>query len=65
MTYVNLDLLTIPKFFLNLSINNKAAISRIRDFTGANPTNSSSNKFKIFAISVFAYSSCKLQVLNS
>ena len=34
--------------------------TRIRDFTGAKPTNSSSNKFKIFAISVFAYSSCNL-----
>ena len=50
----------IPKFLLNLSISNNAAISRILDFTGAKPTNSSSNKFKIFAISVFAYSSCKL-----
>ena len=49
----------IPKFLRNLSINNNAAISRIRDFTGANPTNYSSNKFKIFAISVLAYSSCK------
>jgi hypothetical protein len=66
MTYVNLDLLhVIPKFFLNLSINNKAAISRIRDFTGAKPTNSSSNKFKIFAISVFAYSSCKFTGVDS
>jgi hypothetical protein len=42
----------IPKLFLNLSINNKAAISRIRAFTGAKPTSSSSNKFKSFAISV-------------
>ena len=50
----------IPKFFLNLSINNNAAISRIRAFTGARPTNSSSSKFKSFAISVLAYSSCKL-----
>jgi hypothetical protein len=41
----------IPKL-LNLSINNKAAISRIRAFTGAKPTSSSSNKFKSFAISV-------------
>jgi hypothetical protein len=41
----------IPKLF-NLSINNKAAISRIRAFTGAKPTSSSSNKFKSFAISV-------------
>lgn len=49
----------IPKFFLNLSINNNAAISRIRAFTGAKPTSSSSNKFKSFAISVLAYSSCK------
>ena len=49
----------IPKFFRNLSINNNAAISLIRPLTGAKPTSSSSKIFKIFAISVLEYSSCK------
>ena len=47
-----------PFSLLTLSTSKRAEISRIRVFTGTKPTNSSSNRSKVFLMSVLIYSSC-------